>query len=224
MSDTVSTRRSRIALIDDHAVLGVGVATMLAPVTDLRFLGTYPTLQAMVVDLGHEGAPDVVLLDDRSDPAANVTALQALNCAVVVYTSGDDVYLMRRACEAGVLGIVRKSEDPQVLIDTIRAAAHGELTPSLEWASILDSDTAFVLGSLSELERQILALYASGAQADYVARRVGRSVNTVNKRINAIRQRFMDVGLPAASRVDLLRRAQDAGLIPTILPIDQQQP
>ena len=29
----------------------------------------------------------------------------------------------------------------------------------------------------------------------------------------------MDVGLPAASRVDLLRRAQDAGLIPTILPI-----
>ena len=131
---------------------------------------------------------------------------------------------MRRACEAGVLGIVRKSEDPQVLIDTIRAAAHGELTPSLEWASILDSDTAFVLGSLSELERQILALYASGAQADYVARRVGRSVNTVNKRINAIRQRFMDVGLPAASRVDLLRRAQDAGLIPTILPIEQQQP
>lgn len=211
--------RARVALVEDHAVVGIGVNTMLAPAGDMSFLGTYPTTANLIVDLEGFPFPDVVLLDlrlpDGSDPADNVNALHSRGAAVIVYTSGDDSFLLRRACEAGVLGVVRKDEEPQVLIDTIRAATRGELTPSMDWAAVLDADSTFVIRSLNKTEQDILALYASGATADFVARRVGLAKNTVNKYLGAIRKKFIAQGVPASSRVDLLVRAQAEGLIPT---------
>lgn len=212
-------RRARVALVEDHTVIALGVTTMLAPATDLRFVGGYPTVGALVADSEGVPFPDVVLLDlrlgDDSDPATNVATLHELGAAVIVYTSGEEPYLVRRACGAGVLGVVRKAEEPEVLLETIRAALRGELSPSMDWASALDTDSEFVTRQLNETEQRILALYASGATADYVARRVGLATNTVNKYISGIRRKFIAAGVPAGSRVDLMRRAQMEGLIPT---------
>ena len=212
-------RRVQVALVEDHSAIAIGVAAMLSAAENLHFVGGYPTVSALIkAEQGH-AFPKVVLLDlrlgDNSDPAVNVQRLRELGAGVIVYTSGEEPYLVRRACEGGVLGVVRKAESPQVLIDTIQATIRGELTPSVDWASALDTDSEFVTQQLNETERNILALYASGATADYVARRVGLATNTVNKYIAVIRRKFMDAGLPAGSRVDLLRRAQQEGLVPT---------
>ena len=55
--------RARVALVEDHAVVGIGVNTMLAPAGDMSFLGTYPTTANLIVDLEGFPFPDVVLLE-----------------------------------------------------------------------------------------------------------------------------------------------------------------
>lgn len=215
-------RVGTVALIDDHDVIALGVTTMLAMTASLHFRGGYPSVAQLLEETAatKERLPDVVLLDlrlpDNSDPSHNVRTLRTRGAAVIAYTSGDDPYLIRRACEGGVLGVVRKSETPDVLISTIWAALRGELTPSLDWASALDADSAFVTSALTPSEQEVLSLYATGAEASFVARQLSLSIHTVNTYVSRIRRKFMDAGVPAGSRVDLLVRAQAEGLVPTL--------
>ena len=102
------------------------------------------------------------------------------------------------------------------MISTIWAALRGELTPSLDWASALDADSAFVTSALTPSEQEVLSLYATGAEASFVARQLSLSIHTVNTYVSRIRRKFMDAGVPAGSRVDLLVRAQAEGLVPTL--------
>lgn len=211
-----------VALIDDHDVIALGVTTMLAMTASLHFRGGYPSVAQLLEETAatKDRLPDVVLLDlrlpDNSDPSHNARTLRTRGAAVIAYTSGDDPYLIRRACEGGVLGVVRKSETPDVLISTIWAALRGELTPSLDWASALDADSAFVTSALTPSEQEVLSLYATGAEASFVARQLSLSIHTVNTYVSRIRRKFMDAGVPAGSRVDLLVRAQAEGLVPTL--------
>ena len=215
-------RVGTVALIDDHDVIALGVTTMLAMTASLHFRGGYPSVAQLLEETAatKDRLPDVVLLDlrlpDNSDPSHNARTLRTRGAAVIAYTSGDDPYLIRRACEGGVLGVVRKSETPDVLISTIWAALRGELTPSLDWASALDADSAFVTSALTPSEQEVLSLYATGAEASFVARQLSLSIHTVNTYVSRIRRKFMDAGVPAGSRVDLLVRAQAEGLVPTL--------
>ena len=206
-------RVGTVALVDDHDVIALGVTTMLAMTASLHFRGGYPSVAQLLEETAatKDRLPDVVLLDlrlpDNSDPSHNARTLRTRGAAVIAYTSGDDPYLIRRACEGGVLGVVRKSETPDVLISTIWAALRGELTPSLDWASALDGDSAFVTSALTPSEQEVLSLYATGAEASFVARQLSLSIHTVNTYVSRIRRKFMDAGVPAGSRVDLLVRA-----------------
>ena len=122
-------RVGTVALVDDHDVIALGVTTMLAMTASLHFRGGYPSVAQLLEETAatKDRLPDVVLLDlrlpDNSDPSHNARTLRTRGAAVIAYTSGDDPYLIRRACEGGVLGVVRKSETPDVLISTIWGGA-----------------------------------------------------------------------------------------------------
>jgi response regulator receiver len=132
---------------------------------------------------------------------------------VVVYTSGDDPYLVRRAIAGGALSIVRKSAPPEDLVEAVLAASDGATCPTPDWAAALDADEDFVASRLSDLEARILAHYASGERSGSVARALNVSKNTVNTYIARIREKYRESGRPAESRVDLFRRAAEDGLL-----------
>lgn len=213
-------RRLRVALVEDHEVFSVGVAAILAGVPQIRFCGSHPTVTSLLAETPAHVFPDVVLLDlrlgDGSDPAQNVVVLQRRNAHVVVCSSCEDPWSVRRACEAGVLSVVRKSEPASVLVKTVLAAGRGELTASVDWASALGSEAALVVEQLDEVETQILTLYASGEKADAVGRKVARATSTVNADIGRIRRKLMEAGLDASSRAALLKCAEEAGLVPRL--------
>lgn len=64
---------------------------------------------------------------------------------------------------------------------------------------------------LSERQREVLALYASGEKADRVARMTGLSVGTVNDYLRRIRTKYREAGRPAETKIDLYRRAVEDG-------------
>ena len=207
---------SRIGIVEDHAVTIVGLRGILEPHPDMEIVAAAPTvaeLLAITSDL------DLAILDlrlpDGSSPAANVADLQAAGIAnILVFTSGEEPYLVRTAAKAGVLGVVRKSEHDVVVVDAIRTALGGGMVGTMDWAIAIDSDPDFAAVHLSPRQREVLSLYASGESAARVASLSHLSTDTVNAYLARIRQKYAESGRPAPTKTDLYQRALEDGWLP----------
>lgn len=201
-----------VIVIDDHRVVGLGVTAAFENRGVDASISWAPTVRDAKRLRGQVAILDLRLADG-SDPDRNIADLNGRAIPVVVYTSGDDPYLVRRAIAGGALSIIRKSAPPEDLVEAVLAAADGATFPTPDWAAALDADEDFVADHLSDLEARILTHYASGASAACVARTLSVSKNTVNTYIARIRDRYREAGRHADSRVDLFRRAAEDGLV-----------
>lgn len=201
-----------VIVIDDHRVVGLGVTAAFDNRGVDASISWAPTVRDAKRLRGQVAILDLRLADG-SDPDRNIADLNGRAIPVVVYTSGDDPYLVRRAIAGGALSIIRKSAPPEDLVEAVLAAADGATFPTPDWAAALDADEDFVADHLSDLEARILTHYASGASSACVARTLSVSKNTVNTYIARIRDRYREAGRHADSRVDLFRRAAEDGLV-----------
>ena len=211
--DAESASTLRLAVIDDHEIVALGVRgayETVSPERDVK-ISWYPSVGRM------SQTPDVAILDLRLDdgttPADNLEALLNMRVPVVVYTSADDPYLVREAIRHGALSVVRKSAAPTELVTTVEAALNNEITPGLDWAAALDADSDFVATHLTDVEAEVLAHYAAGELSEVVARRLGLAPSSVNTYISRIRNKYREVGRKVDSRVDLFFRAAEDGLV-----------
>ncbi|MCW4354214.1 response regulator transcription factor [Hoyosella sp. YIM 151337] len=215
--DTEGTPKKvrRIGFVDDHQTYAIGMATLFEHEPDLELVAVAPTVDQL---LASSIELDLVVLDlrlaDGSSPRANVALLHEHGLDVLVLTSGDDRYLIRSAARGGVLGVVLKSEPPLVALDAIREAAAGRPVMSIDWAAAIDSDPKLCEVQLTERQREVLALYASGEKAVTVARKTNLSVETVNDYLGRIRRKYAEVGRPAPTKMDLYKRAVEDGWLP----------
>jgi DNA-binding NarL/FixJ family response regulator len=205
----------RIALVDDHEIVRVGISELLAPHDSVAVVASVST----VAELFESSAdPELVVLDlrlsDGTLPGDNVAAIRRHGLEVLVLTGGDDPRLVRSAARAGVLGVVRKAAPASEIVDALVRAGSGETVPTADWAAALDADAELADAKLSAREREILALYASGEKAQSVAYKTGLSRDTVANYISRIRVKYANVGRPAHTKVDLHRRAIEDGLMP----------
>ncbi|MEV6276013.1 response regulator transcription factor [Nocardia sp. NPDC051832] len=207
----------RIGLVEDHESVAIGLAAMLAPEPDLNLVLTAGTVPEL---LGSAGAADLdlVVLDlrlaDGSSPEDNVRALRDRGIEVLVFTGADNAFLVRAAAKAGVLGVVRKSEDASTVVAAVRQAASGNQVVTTDWAAAIDGDPQLSDVGLSPRQEEVLTLYASGEKASRVARLTGLSEQTVNDYLGRIRQKYADAGRPAPTKTDLYKRAVEDGWLP----------
>ena len=201
-----------VIVIDDHRVVGLGVTAAFENRGVDASISWAPTVRDAKRLRGQVAILDLRLADG-SDPDRNIADLNGRAIPVVVYTSGDDPYLVRRAIAGGALSIIRKTAPPDDLVEAVLAAADGVTFPTPDWAAALDADEDFVADHLSDLEARILTHYASGASSACVARTLSVSKNTVNTYIARIRDKYREAGRHADSRVDLFRRAAEDGLV-----------
>ena len=163
---------------------------------------------------------DVVVLDlslgDGSSVTDNVKTVQGLGAAVLVYSIADRVALVREALAAGAAGVIPKAAPMSVVIDAATTVARGEVLNNLEWASAIDADHDFAKAQLGRREREILHLYASGLPLKLAAERLGIGYSTAREYLDRIRAKYVEVGRPAPTKVDLLRRAVEDGILPSL--------
>ena len=203
----------RVGVVDDHPAVALGATVLINAQPDMMVVGSAVSVHALL-DLDQRY--DVVLLDlmlPDSSPSENVRALQKHSIATIVYTAAEHPDLVREAARAGLHGFIRKSADATQLIDAIRSAARGEVVASSEWASAIDEDLAFVSARLTPRETEVLALYAAGETAEEVARRLSIARTTVLDYIRRIRAKYMAVDRPAPTKVELLYRAMEDGVL-----------
>ena len=203
---------AQIVVIDDHRVVGLGVKAAFDNRGADASISWAPTVREAWWKRGQVAVLDLRLADG-SAPDTNIAYINGYGVPVVVYTSGDDPYLVRRAIAGGALSIVRKSAPTEELVEAVLAAADGVTIPTPDWAAALDADEDFVADHLSDLEARILTHYATGESSACVARTLNVSKNTVNTYIARIRDKYREAGRHADSRVDLFRRAAEDGLV-----------
>ena len=208
-----STRPARIGVVDDHEQIVRGLRATFADHEEFTLVAgsdTVAGLLATTTDL------DLVLLDLRLDdgttPLTNIEALTAADVPVLVYTSGDEMYLVRQAASAGVLGVIRKNAREAELLDGIAQALDGKTVASIDWAAAIDSDEEFV--DLTPQLRRVLELYAAGESTARVARELHLSHETVADYVSRIRLRYQGAGRPAPTKTDLYKRAIEDGWLP----------
>ncbi|MBK8460078.1 MAG: response regulator transcription factor [Micropruina sp.] len=215
-------RPVRTVIVDDHEAIRLGLTAALGHHTQqsVVIVGSAPTVTEL---LSQDVDADVVLLDlsldDGSDPKDNVEALIDAGFRVLVYSIADNIRMVRRALAGGADGICRKAEPIAQTVASILAVAEGQTVLSQEMLAAIEGDQAYVAASLGPRERQVLSLYAAGLEIPEVARTLFITENSVKEYLKRIRAKYTQVDRPAASKLELFRRAIEDGIVPPVEPL-----
>ncbi|WP_243232499.1 response regulator transcription factor [Microbacterium sp. CIAB417] len=211
---------STVALIDDHESVRLGLEAACGRDRSQTVVFSGSTVGSYLDWRRTSAAPpaDVVVLDltlgDGTTVTENVTALVGDGASVVIHSVADRPAAVREALAAGAAGVISKSSALDDVLDAIRTVARGEALNNVEWASAVDGDREFADAQLSSREREVLRLYATGLPLKVVAERLGVAYSTAKENITRVRVKYVEVGRPAPTKVDLLRRAMEDGIVP----------
>lgn len=204
-----------MAVVDDHQLVQVGLRTALERHRMLHFVGGYRSVDHL---LAAGVWPALVLLDlrlaDGSSPASNVQRLRDAGAEVLLFTSGEDPFLVRQALRTEVLGLLPKSATMEEVVRSVVRAASGRQVVTAEWAHALDHDPLRSRAGLSGQEERVLRLFADGRRSQDVADELHITVGTLEDYLRRIRRKYALAGRAAPTKVDLYKRAVQDGLLP----------
>ncbi|MEO5533804.1 MAG: response regulator transcription factor [Pseudolysinimonas sp.] len=213
---TPSASKIRVAIVDDHESVRLGLKAAFAD-EGYDVVTVSPNVNDLISSLAGREV-DVVVLDlslgDGSSVTENVKRVQAAGAAVLVHSIADRVGLVREALAAGAAGVIPKSSATKTVIAAAATVARGDVLNNLEWATAIDADRDFAKAQLGRREREILHLYASGLPLKLAAEQLGIGYSTAREYLDRIRVKYVEVGRPAPTKVDLLRRAVEDGILP----------
>jgi DNA-binding NarL/FixJ family response regulator len=215
----------RVLVVDDQAVVRMGLATLIASEDGLELVGEAGDGRTGL-DMVRATRPDVVLCDIRMPVLDGLGLLQQIgddpdlaDVRVVMLTTFElDEYVFE-ALRLGASGFLLKDADPAGLLDAVRVVADGGslLAPSVTRrviehfaASAPVATTAHpALEDLTEREREIVAWVATGRSNQEIAQLLVVSPDTVRTHVS----RAM-VKLRARDRAQLVVFALQSGLTP----------
>jgi len=181
-------------IIDDHKMFGDTVARQLAAEDDLVVVGCEYTVAAGVHTAG-QIHPDVAIVDyllpDGDGTRAATEVLEVSPSTQVLMLTGlPDDRLLMQAINAGCSGFLTKDATADELVTAVRQIAAGEAyipTHLLGNLLIRLTPTDNDLGDdLTNREREVLALIASGTPTSTIANNLFVSVNTVRNHVQRI--------------------------------------
>jgi DNA-binding NarL/FixJ family response regulator len=199
----------RLVVVDDHTIVRDGLAQLLGADPELLVVGSAGD-GAAAVALCREQQPDIVLMDLSMPGMDGVEATRQVIAAapdaqVVVLTSFVDRDRVVDALAAGAVGYLLKDAEPKELRQAIRAAARGEspLDPRAARTMLSAQRATGPLESLTERERQVLALVAEGLPNKQIARQLEISEKTVKAHLTSA---FRTIGVDDRMQAGLWAR------------------
>ncbi|KIZ17952.1 response regulator [Streptomyces natalensis] len=189
------TRSIRVLLVDDHQVVRRGLRTFLEVQDDIEVVGEASDGSEGVA-AAEQLRPDVVLMDVKMPGTDGIEALRTLRgldnpARVLIVTSFTEQRTVVPALRAGAAGYVYKDIDPEALAAAIRSVDAGHVLLQAEVAGALLSQEEGNNGqgrgtSLTEREREVLALIADGRSNREIARALVLSEKTVKTHVSNI--------------------------------------
>lgn len=211
----------RILLVDDHAVVRLGLRMLMESENDLEIVGEADSA-SQGINLLTRLEPDIVLMDIGLPDMSGIDATREIKrvrpeAAVIALTIHEDEEYFFKMLEAGASGYIPKRAAPEELITAIRAAARGEvyLYPSMAKLLVKDylgqddvSRDESAPNDLTPREQEVLTLLADGASNNEIGEQLSISPKTVARH----RENIM-AKLNLHSRTELVKYAIRKGII-----------
>ena len=208
----------RLAIVEDHELTRQGLESMLNDNADFNVIASAANVPELFTALGRKRKVDLVVLDlrlsDESQPIDNVEKIEELTDNIVVLSSLESPYLLRQVLKTSVAEVLSKTQLSEEVVAAIRRTLSGMPAISTEMAAAMDGDPLLEAVDLSDRQREVLELYASGEPAKRVARLTGLKQDTVNDYLSRVRQKYSSVGRDTFTKLDLYQRAQEDGFLP----------
>jgi DNA-binding NarL/FixJ family response regulator len=213
----------RVLIADDQELVRAGFRALLDAQADLEVVGEADDGR-QAVQQARELHPDVVLMDIRMPVLDGLAATREIasdgrlaDVRIVILTTFElDEYVFE-AIRSGAAGFLVKDTKPAELVEAVRVVAGGEalLSPSVTRRLIGEFATrakkpprSEALTELTDREREVMALAATGLSNEEIARRLVVSAATAKTHVS----RAM-IKLGARDRAQLVVLAYETGLV-----------
>jgi len=190
----------RVVLVDDEAMVRVGLRMVLTAEPDIEVVGEAAD-GGTAVGVVEQTAPDVVLMDVRMPEVDGIEGARRVlarspDVKVVVLTTFDEDEYVEAALRAGVSGFLLKVAPPERLIEAVRTVAGGgglldpgvtrRVIESFAAAPPLRTRRAERLDALTERERDVLRLIGRGLSNGEIAAELYLGETTVKTHVSNV--------------------------------------
>jgi DNA-binding NarL/FixJ family response regulator len=201
---------TRILIVDDHAILRMGLASLLSSKKDIEVVGD-ATNGPEGIRRAIELKPDVVVMDLMMPGMGGAEATARLlekapDAKVLIITTFDTSDGIDRALKAGARGAIMKNCDFEELVDALRIVASGGSYIAPDVKRLFSNDPPAI--TLSPRQREMLQSIARGLSNPEIAKQFGISIYVVKEHIAAL---FAKIG--AANRSEAVAIAMRKNLL-----------
>jgi DNA-binding NarL/FixJ family response regulator len=185
---TINTAPIRILVVDDHAALREGVASMVAREPDIVIAGEAADGEEAIAAF-RSLRPDVMLLDLQMPVRGGIEVIEAVRrefagARIIVLTTYEGDAQAMRALKAGASGYLLKSSLRKEMLDAIRVVHGGRRYVLAEVAQDIAIHAAEE--PLSARETGVLEMVAKGKANKVIARELSVSEDTVKAHLRSI--------------------------------------
>jgi two-component system invasion response regulator UvrY len=181
----------KVLLVDDHDIVRMGVARMLADVKDLTVVGQVKTGEE-AIDFVRRTQPDVILMDVQMPGIGGVEATRKLverfsRIKILAVSAHEEEPIPSRILGAGASGYITKGTCLDEMVKAIRLVAQGEQYFSNEIANQLarnwtnrDKASSSPFEALSRREMQMTEMIVDGKGNQDIADTMGVALTTLS--------------------------------------------
>jgi DNA-binding NarL/FixJ family response regulator len=198
--------KTRILIVDDHALFRVGIRNILEKEDDFDVVGEADDSRS-AFDRAVETSPDIVLMDLSLPPPGGIETTQRIkrelpSAGIIVLAVSEDEDALFDAIKAGAAAFILKDVGPDDLVTIIRRVAIGEylindkvfakpavasrVLKEFRELAVYGQEAAPIFAPLSPREVEILDNIAQGMTNKQVAYALSISEQTVKNHMSSI--------------------------------------
>ena len=194
----------RVLLVDDHALFAQSLAIVLSDFPSIEQFSNIKSVDEIEATIEGD-KPDILLMDINlgklSEEDGLLLAQNLLQKIVVL--SGYDLPVYRKEAEKlGAKGFINKDIEPEELLHILEAINNG--------STYFEKDGTYI-EELTETEKQVLRMLASGIKRKEIAEQLFMSERTVSNHLQHIFEK-----LEVSSSVEAVTKAIQLGYIPPL--------
>jgi DNA-binding NarL/FixJ family response regulator len=194
--------KSRIFLVDDHAMFREGLRQLIDREPDLTVCGDAAEAESALQEI-RKLKPDLVVVDITLGGTSGIDLIKAIkneqeDFPVLVVSMHDESLYAERALRAGAMGYVMKQEPAKTVKTAIRKVLGGDMHLSEKMASSVitkfmhgsDEASPAPLEKLSDRELEVFQMLGMGKGVRQIAEEMNVTIPTVNSFRNRIKEKL----------------------------------
>ncbi len=195
--------RSRVFLVDDHAMFREGMRQLIEREPDLTVCGDVADADEALREI-RERKPDLVIADISLSGTTGIDLIKNIKAEfedlpVLVVSMHEESLYAERALRAGAMGYVMKQEPAKTVKVAIRKVLGGDIHLSEKMSATMLAK--FMLGSrtnqpvspietLSDRELEVFRMLGEGKPTRQIAEELNLTITTINSFRNRIKEKL----------------------------------